>query len=159
MYTFSKRFDFYETLFSLSSVRNIFFSPQKYIESAFGWREGKKDIFVVQFTSTAIQPAVRFYILVSNSNRSMLRRQQTESWAHTKCCSQRFRARVRTMAVIWNRVLWPFSSALNIYGIYYLENRRKQAKIQGNIHNGIDTFYMEKEKKDRDQHQKLRILL
>lgn len=52
----------------------------------------------------------------------------------------------RCFQVIWNRVLWPFSSASYIYGIYYLENRRKQAKIQGNEHNVRDTFYMEKEK-------------
>lgn len=51
------------------------------------------------------------------------------------------RAKLRAMAFIWSRVLWPFSSALNIYGIYYLENRRKQAKIQGNIHNGTDILY------------------
>ena len=38
---------------------------------------------------------------------------------------------------IWDRLLWPHSSASYIYGIYYLENRRKQAKIQGNIYNSI----------------------
>lgn len=61
--------------------------------------------------------------------------------AHTKYFSTAQRARVRALTFVRNRVWWSFSSALNIYGIYYLENRRKQAKIQGNIHNGIDILY------------------
>lgn len=56
MYTSVRAIRFYKTLF----VRNIFFSPQKYIESALVKR---KNIFV-QFTSTSIPPAVRVYILV-----------------------------------------------------------------------------------------------
>jgi hypothetical protein len=53
---------------------------------------------------------------------------------HGKKPNREAEALLRTVAALWSRAVWPLSSALDIYGIYYLENRRKQAKIQGNIH-------------------------
>jgi hypothetical protein len=115
--TVSRRAESALRFFSIASYVT-FFSPRtsskNYIESAFWVVRGKKSLY--------------------NSDRA-----KSSSTKLLRLCtpgelvrSERNSARPE----VGFGSMWPISSALNIYGIYYLENRRKQAKIQGNIHSG-----------------------